>query len=171
MWREKPRGHGKVVERKPKAPMNPYICYMNANVVLIRDYANKYIYPNDGITRTKHQIYVESMTQCGKNWKAMSSQEQEPYHSLAQEEYYRFVNEMKEFKETGFYTNKDGVNTRDMPPLVKYTNLPWGRKKKVDEESRYFKQKRLGLKVKCKPDMIKSSFMFFMDKNTANLMA
>lgn len=30
---------------------------------------------------------------------------------------------MKEFTETGYYTNKDGINTKDMLPLIKYNKI------------------------------------------------
>ena len=46
-----------------------------------------------------------------ETWKAMSSEEKKPFESMAQKDADRFAKEKKEFNDTGFFTNTEGVHS------------------------------------------------------------
>ena len=48
----------------------------------------------------------------------MSDKQKAPFNKLSEADKVRHQNEMKEFKETGFFTNKDGVNSKTLPKVM-----------------------------------------------------
>lgn len=123
-----------IVQRKPQQPKHAYSCYLTHNIARIHQNGTHLHLPMES--------YVESMRVCGYNWKSMSDEEQKPYHKMAQEDYYRNIKEMKEFKQTGYFTNSNGVNTSTLPPKIKYKNWPSGRRgRSKNDETRYFRLK------------------------------
>ena len=49
----------------------------------------------------------------------MTDDQKTEYADMAKLDEVRHENELKEFKETGFFTNKDGVNSKDISPKMK----------------------------------------------------
>lgn len=53
----------------------------------------------------------------GELWKALSDEDKKPYQEMAEKDVLRYQREKKEFDETGFFTNKDGVNSSTLAPV------------------------------------------------------
>ena len=58
----------------------------------------------------------DAMAAGGKAWQEMSEDERKPYREMEEKDRLRYSKELKELRETGSFTNQDGVNSRDITP-------------------------------------------------------
>ena len=99
-------------EIRPKKHMHPYLCYVTANVssdTKMSDTAGS----DAGDTAA-----VKTVTGAGgkmkliaENWRNLAAEDRKPYEAMAQKDGLRRDKEMKEFNETGYFTNKDGLHS------------------------------------------------------------
>lgn len=54
-----------------------------------------------------------------KVWNEMVEEQKKEYAEMAKLDEARHERELKEFNETGYFTNKDGVNSKDIAPKMK----------------------------------------------------
>ena len=108
------------------------------------------------------QIKVTELTKQGaKVWNEMSDADKTEFVKIAEEDKARFDKEMDEFQKTGYFTNKDGVNSKDLTPKIKKI-------KKSSETDDTEQTKQSGGVNKPKKACV--AFMFFVKEKSANLM-
>ena len=61
----------------------------------------------------------EAVKKGSKIWNEMTDDQKKMYFDEAKLDEVRHEKEMKEFNETGYFTNKDGVNSKDVAPQMK----------------------------------------------------
>ena len=64
--------------------------------------------------------YIEATKKCSQLWNEMSEEEASTYYSMSQKDYYRFLRETKELKDTGGFTDEFGVHSSKMVPKIKH---------------------------------------------------
>ena len=87
-------------QNRPKKWMSSWMCYTMTNMSKVRE-----MLPADqknGSSAIKHM---------SGSWKTMSDEEKKLYEKMAKEDETRFLKEKKEFDETGFFTNTEGVHS------------------------------------------------------------
>lgn len=90
---------------KPKKAMHPYLCYITKSAKLTSE--------RDGIP------FREAFTKCAALWQTLTEEQKQPYVDEAAKDQERANREQKEFKETGFFTNSDGINSSTLKKTVK----------------------------------------------------
>lgn len=58
------------------------------------------------------QLNRDALKQTAQEWKSMNDDQKKKYQDLNKNDLDRYHKEMKEFKETGYFTNSDGVNSK-----------------------------------------------------------
>ena len=58
--------------------------------------------------------HKEAFAKCGSLWKELNDEQKQPFVEKEKADRVRYEKEMKEFNETGFFTNKEGVNSKDL---------------------------------------------------------
>ena len=129
---------------RPKKPTTPYICYMTK---VVRE-----------TQQQEGNKYQETFSKCAAAWSGMTEEEKKPFVDEAATDQDRFDREMKQFKETGFFTNSQGVNSADLP-RVKAKIKKSAKSASKDSEPQILKPKKAMV-----------SFMFFVKNQTKKVM-
>jgi len=82
---------------KPKKALSAYICFITKS--------SKEVCEKEGIP------YKDAFSKCAKLWSELTEDQKKPFNQEAEIEVKRHEREMKEYNETGFFVNKDGVNS------------------------------------------------------------
>ena len=86
---------------KPKKPVNTFSAYIRKNIKIVVH---------------EHKLeYKDGIKKCAEIWKTLGEDEQKQYKEIAAQDVLRYERELKEYKETGFFTNENGINSKDMP--------------------------------------------------------
>ena len=85
---------------KPKKPTIAFIWYNCDKVKELQE--------------TEKLGYRDAFVRSGEIWKTLSEEQKKPFHDKEAADRIRFEKENKEFRETGFFTNKNGVNSQTL---------------------------------------------------------
>ena len=61
--------------------------------------------------------YQDAFTLAAKTWKDLPPAERKIYEDLNKQDEVRHQKEMLEYNRTGFFTNAEGINSKDLPKL------------------------------------------------------
>ena len=56
------------------------------------------------------------MSAAGKAWQEATEEQKKPFEEMQEKDKMRQAKELQELRQTGYFTNSDGVNSKDMVP-------------------------------------------------------
>jgi hypothetical protein len=90
---------------KPKKALSSYLCFTTKNV--------KKVVEREGIA------FKDGIKRCAELWNQMDDKAKTEYTEASQQDQIRYECEVKSMKDTGFFTNKDGVHSSSLKAKVK----------------------------------------------------
>lgn len=101
---EKPEPPKKVlIQVKPKKTMTPYMYYITE-------------YQKDTTNRIEGEPFSNIMKKGAEIWNGMEGPAKQKYIDMSEGDRVRHDREVDEFTKTGFFTNKEGINSKDVEP-------------------------------------------------------
>ena len=88
---------------KPKRVCQPFNYYVSDQYSKLKE------------TKGEHSM-ISNMQKCSENWKLMTDDQKAPYLRLTEKDQVRYDREIKEFNQTGFFTDKTGVSSQTYKP-------------------------------------------------------
>jgi hypothetical protein len=138
---------------KPKKGMTGYMCFITRYLKTAREKMGE----NDASVSNG-----ECVKKGAAIWNEMNEEAKKEFHDIAKLDEIRHQRELEEFNSTGFFINKNGVNSKDIEPKLKKVKMAVGAQIGGVEAA--------PIVTAVVPKKAKVAFMFFMKERSPIVM-